>query len=387
MRARLIKISNVGISFVGYQIQILNDENRELSSSVRLSAATLLQHSLQRLFWLTNELLHVPSATRIPATTMNGTKPIMPAPELPEGWKAVWNGMHDEWFYVNLHTSQTTWEKPTTPALPSINNTVHLNDHVTSPVVTQSKMAANVSVIPSHNPHNSDKVATTRLEDDLVFEKEILADFDFDGSGKSSSSIESSSGTIAWSRKHSCRVLIKRYSKLDPAKIAAAQRELNVLHALAGSDNTIPPLLDYFDPANTIFVVCENRKDESLRRYVEGRGPLTGDLLKAVVTQLMSALAYIFMNGFAHLRMCDETLFIDENGQLTVKDFQYAVPYDTEKTDDLYAGVGHDVSRADGIWCAPEVYTAEKENTRYNGRKAVIWSCGVVIVRFLVVAL
>lgn len=318
----------------------------------------------------------------------------MPSPELPEGWKAAWNDMHGEWFYINTYTSQTTWEMPTAPALPSINKTVHSVDPSRSPVTSQTRMDANISATASHDPWSSDKVAVTsphdlrnsdevpvtRAEDDLAFEKEILADFDIDGSETSSSSVQTSDRVMAWSRRHSCRVLIKRYSKVDPAKIAAAQREINVLHALAGTDNTIPPLLDYFDPANTIFIVCEDRKDESLRRYIEGRGPLTGDLLKAVVTQLMSALAHIFMNGFAHLRMCDETLFIDQNGQLTVKDFQYAVPYSLEKTDTLYAAVGHDVSRAEGIWCAPEVYAAEQEGTQYNGRKAVIWSCGVVIV-------
>ncbi|RMD43335.1 hypothetical protein DV735_g1838, partial [Chaetothyriales sp. CBS 134920] len=39
-----------------------------------------------------------------------------PPPRVPEGWKAVWNDQYKEWFYVNLHTKQSTWEKPTGPA-------------------------------------------------------------------------------------------------------------------------------------------------------------------------------------------------------------------------------------------------------------------------------
>lgn len=39
-----------------------------------------------------------------------------PPPKVPEGWKAVWNDQYKEWFYVNLRTKQSTWEKPTTPA-------------------------------------------------------------------------------------------------------------------------------------------------------------------------------------------------------------------------------------------------------------------------------
>ncbi|RMZ84029.1 hypothetical protein DV737_g1301, partial [Chaetothyriales sp. CBS 132003] len=39
-----------------------------------------------------------------------------PPPKVPEGWKAVWNDQYKEWFYVNLHTKESTWEKPTAPA-------------------------------------------------------------------------------------------------------------------------------------------------------------------------------------------------------------------------------------------------------------------------------
>ncbi|EXJ69952.1 uncharacterized protein A1O5_07025 [Cladophialophora psammophila CBS 110553] len=38
-----------------------------------------------------------------------------PPPKVPEGWKAVWNDQYKEWFYVNLHTKESTWEKPTAP--------------------------------------------------------------------------------------------------------------------------------------------------------------------------------------------------------------------------------------------------------------------------------
>lgn len=40
------------------------------------------------------------------------------APEVPKGWKAVWNDQYKEWFYVNLNTKQSQWEKPTEPVYP-----------------------------------------------------------------------------------------------------------------------------------------------------------------------------------------------------------------------------------------------------------------------------
>lgn len=40
-----------------------------------------------------------------------------PPPRVPEGWKAIWNDQYKEWFYVNIHTKQSQWDKPTAPAL------------------------------------------------------------------------------------------------------------------------------------------------------------------------------------------------------------------------------------------------------------------------------
>ncbi|KAM0711244.1 hypothetical protein Q7P35_001983 [Cladosporium inversicolor] len=44
-----------------------------------------------------------------------------PPPQLPEGWKAIWNDQYQAWFYANTVTKETTWEKPTQPAYPSGN--------------------------------------------------------------------------------------------------------------------------------------------------------------------------------------------------------------------------------------------------------------------------
>src|SRR6266498_2053869 len=41
-----------------------------------------------------------------------------PPPKVPEGWVARWNDHYKEWFYVNLHTKKSQWDKPTEPAQP-----------------------------------------------------------------------------------------------------------------------------------------------------------------------------------------------------------------------------------------------------------------------------
>lgn len=37
---------------------------------------------------------------------------------MPAGWKAVWNDQYKEWFYVNIYTKKSQWDKPTEPIYP-----------------------------------------------------------------------------------------------------------------------------------------------------------------------------------------------------------------------------------------------------------------------------
>ncbi|KAI9716923.1 MAG: hypothetical protein M1812_005072 [Candelaria pacifica] len=45
-----------------------------------------------------------------------------PPPKVPEGWKAVYNTQYNEWFYVNIYTKVSQWDKPTSPIYPSDND-------------------------------------------------------------------------------------------------------------------------------------------------------------------------------------------------------------------------------------------------------------------------
>ncbi|KAK8087638.1 hypothetical protein PG997_002599 [Apiospora hydei] len=39
-----------------------------------------------------------------------------PPPVVPEGWTSRWNEQYQAWFYVNLYTKKSQWDKPTSPA-------------------------------------------------------------------------------------------------------------------------------------------------------------------------------------------------------------------------------------------------------------------------------
>ncbi|OAA34959.1 WW/Rsp5/WWP domain protein [Metarhizium rileyi] len=40
------------------------------------------------------------------------------SPEVPAGWVARWNDQYKEWFYVNVYTKKSQWDKPTVPVFP-----------------------------------------------------------------------------------------------------------------------------------------------------------------------------------------------------------------------------------------------------------------------------
>ncbi|KAI0998758.1 hypothetical protein K3495_g9441 [Podosphaera aphanis] len=44
------------------------------------------------------------------------------APQVPDGYKAQWNEQYNEWFYVNIYTKKSQWNKPTEPAFPDANS-------------------------------------------------------------------------------------------------------------------------------------------------------------------------------------------------------------------------------------------------------------------------
>lgn len=204
-------------------------------------------------------------------------------------------------------------------------------------------------------------------------EREILTELQLDT--QNPTAYADGQSEAPWSAKYSCRVLVKRYSKTDESDIAKAQREITAL--LSVKDEHVPELFDYFDPSDGIWVVTRDQNDRTLRRYIESNGPLSEDMLKPMVTQLFSALVTIFMAGFAHLRISDETLYVDSGRNLTIKGFEYAHQYEKDKDEATGIYAGTRARYGADIYVAPETFANEK----FNGRKATMWGCGVSIVR------
>lgn len=159
--------------------------------------------------------------------------------------------------------------------------------------------------------------------------------------------------------------------KIDTASLAAARRQIAALQAI--SDSSIPRLIEWREFQSHLWLVMEFRDAVPLDEYIQAHHPLSGDEIKSLVTQLFAAMAVIFNEGFAHLRITNHSLSVEQSGRLNIIDFGYVHPYDLERVDDLYAAVTE--RYGSDVYTAPEAFV----NIKYNARKAVMWSCGVVL--------
>ena len=140
------------------------------------------------------------------------------------------------------------------------------------------------------------------------------------------------------------------------------------------SGPSILKVLESLESDVATWAVLEFAPGVTLRQYIDSTGPQSAEMLKSYTTQLLGGIASIFNSGFAHLRLCDKTILISTGGRVIIHGFEFAYPYGNEKIDGIYSAV--DAKCGDDIYVAPEVFAS----IEYNGRKAAIWSAGVVLV-------
>ncbi|KAI9748491.1 MAG: hypothetical protein M1815_003209 [Lichina confinis] len=77
-----------------------------------------------------------------------------PPTNLPEGWKAVYDERYHEWFYVNLYTKKSQWDRPTHPAEPDY---AHAPPNSPPPSYAGGTSSANTaSALPAETPRVND---------------------------------------------------------------------------------------------------------------------------------------------------------------------------------------------------------------------------------------
>ncbi|KAK3444865.1 hypothetical protein EUGRSUZ_A00691 [Eucalyptus grandis] len=118
-----------------------------------------------------------------------------------------------------------------------------------------------------------------------------------------------------------------------------------------------------------IYLVMEFAKGGELFNKV-AKGKLKEDVARRYFRQLIAAVDYCHSRGVFHRDLKPENLLLDENGNLKVSDFGLSALAESKHED----GLLHTT-------CGTEAYVAPEVINRrgYNGSKADIWSCGVIL--------
>ncbi|XP_058737137.1 CBL-interacting protein kinase 18-like [Vicia villosa] len=118
-----------------------------------------------------------------------------------------------------------------------------------------------------------------------------------------------------------------------------------------------------------IFIIMEYAKGGELFDKV-AKGRLKVDVARGYFQQLMSAVDYCHSRGVCHRDLKPENLLLDENENLKVSDFGLSALSESKRQD----GLLH-TTCGTPAYVAPEVI----HRKGYDGSKADLWSCGVIL--------
>ncbi|CAO2177734.1 unnamed protein product [Urochloa humidicola] len=171
-------------------------------------------------------------------------------------------------------------------------------------------------------------------------------------------------------------VAIKMISKDKVMKVGLMEqikREISIMR-LVKHPNVLQ-LFEVMASKSKIYFVLEYAKGGELFNKIAKGGKLSEDAARKYFHQLISAVDYCHSRGVYHRDLKPENLLLDENENLKVSDFGLSALAESKRQD----GLLH-TTCGTPAYVAPEVLSRKG----YDGPKADIWSCGVIL--FVLVA-
>lgn len=161
--------------------------------------------------------------------------------------------------------------------------------------------------------------------------------------------------------------IIDKEKVLKAGMIEQIKREISVMR-LVRHPNVVE-LYEVMATKSKIYFVMEYVKGGELFNMVN-KGKVKEDVARKYFQQLISAVDYCHSRGVSHRDLKPENLLLDENGNLKVSDFGLSAVADSKRQD----GLLHTT-------CGTPAYVASEVINRkgYDGSKADIWSCGVIL--------
>ncbi|KAF8776369.1 hypothetical protein HU200_003602 [Digitaria exilis] len=154
--------------------------------------------------------------------------------------------------------------------------------------------------------------------------------------------------------------------------IVQIKREISIMR-LVRHPNVLQ-LYEVLASKSKIYFVLEYAKGGELFNKIS-KGKFSEDVARRYFHQLISAVDYCHSRGVYHRDLKPENLLLDDNDNLKVSDFGLSALAESKRQD----GLLH-TTCGTPAYVAPEVLSRKG----YDGSKADIWSCGVIL--FVLVA-
>ncbi|XP_021729694.1 CBL-interacting serine/threonine-protein kinase 6-like [Chenopodium quinoa] len=149
------------------------------------------------------------------------------------------------------------------------------------------------------------------------------------------------------------------------------KREISVMKRLKHPN--IVELYEVMATKSKIFLALELVRGGELHAKVSKEGKLEEHTARSYFRQLISAVDYCHSRGVFHRDLKLENLLLDQDDNLKITDFGLSAFFEEEENNQVLlrttCGTPH--------YVAPEVVS--KRGQGYDGSKADIWSCGVIL--------
>ncbi|KAL3982674.1 Protein kinase domain family protein [Acanthocheilonema viteae] len=168
-------------------------------------------------------------------------------------------------------------------------------------------------------------------------------------------------------------VKIVNKEKLSESVLQKVEREIAIMKLIEHPN--VLHLYDVYENKKYLYLLLEHVSGGELFDYLVRKGRLMAKEARKFFRQIISALDFCHAHNICHRDLKPENLLLDDRNNIKVADFGMASLQVEGSMLETSCGSPH--------YACPEVIRGEK----YDGRKADIWSCGVILYALLVGAL
>ncbi|XP_046460817.1 serine/threonine-protein kinase BRSK2-like [Daphnia pulex] len=161
--------------------------------------------------------------------------------------------------------------------------------------------------------------------------------------------------------------------KLSESVLQKVEREIAIMKLIEHPH--VLGLYDVYENKKYLYLVLEHVSGGELFDYLVKKGRLTPKEARRFFRQIISALDFCHSHSICHRDLKPENLLLDDKNNIKIADFGMASLQPEGSMLETSCGSPH--------YACPEVIRGEK----YDGRRADVWSCGVILYALLVGAL